>query len=90
MGVPMFDDFFNSWITFRALYIIYQKVKIMNRQFQSGTNLNGQGWHDELISQAQIWIDFLKNGEKKCVVCMIGFFFWKKVEMHVKNENKFI
>ena len=64
-------------------------MKIMNRQFQSGTNLNGQGWHDELISQAQIWIDFLKKWWKKCVVCMIVF-FWEKVEMHVKNENKFI
>ena len=53
-------------------------MKIMNRQFQSGTNLNGQGWHDELISQAQIWIDFLKkNGEKKCVVWL---FFLKKLK----------
>ena len=62
----------------------------MNRQFQSGTNLNGQGWHDELISQAQIWIDFLKNGEKNVLYVWLFFFFLEKVEMHVKNENKFI
>ena len=66
-------------------------MKIMNRQFQSGTNLNGQGWHDELISQAQIWIDFLNKWWKQNVLYVwLFFFFWKKVEMHVKNENKFI
>ena len=65
-------------------------MKIMNRQFQSGTNLNGQGWHDELISQAQIWIDFLKKWWKKMCCMYDCFFFWEKVEMHVKNENKFI
>ena len=65
-------------------------MKIMNRQFQSGTNLNGQGWHDELISQAQIWIDFLNKWWNKMCCMYDCFFFWKKVEMHVKNENKFI
>ena len=59
----------------------------MNRQFQSGTNLNGQGWHDELISQAQIWIDFLNKWWNK-MCCMYDCFFFLEKSWNACKEWK--